>query len=46
MFIANKYITTGGIGLILLLIMLIYALLDDTPQTIEKIVEVEKEIIV
>ena len=46
MFITNKYITTGCIGLILLLIMLIYAILDDTPQTIEKIVEVEKEIIV
>ena len=28
------------------MVMLIYILLDDTPQTIEKIVEVEKEIIV
>ena len=46
MFIMNKYITAGCIGLILLLVMLIYTLLDDTPQTIEKIVEVEKEVIV
>lgn len=46
MFIANKYVVTCGIGLILLLVVMIYILLDDTPQTIEKIVEVEKEIIV
>jgi hypothetical protein len=31
MFIANKYIVTSGIGLILLLVVMIYILLDDTP---------------